>query len=125
MGDYKLTKRGKFVLSLFVIVSVMLIIYSGSYIIDYFSNAAKIDTAILDTTEASLSESETDGATTEEETDTTQTPQTTEAAGTIEAIKQLKNFKHLKMKVPPKLFNQLQILMAVAIKSTLHQTLRI
>ncbi len=36
MNEYRLTKRGKFVLALFILSLVVIIIYSGSYIIKYF-----------------------------------------------------------------------------------------
>lgn len=36
MNEYRLTKRGKFVLTLFILSLVVIIVYSGSYIINYF-----------------------------------------------------------------------------------------
>lgn len=38
MSEYRFTNRGKFVLTLFILILVVIIVYSGSYIINYFSN---------------------------------------------------------------------------------------
>ena len=38
MNEYRLTKRGKFVLTLFILSLVVIIVYSGSYIFRYFVN---------------------------------------------------------------------------------------
>ena len=97
MTDYKLTNRGKFVLGLVILSFVIMIVYSGSYIVDYLStdklqvhdSTAESTGETVASVEATVESEET----TEDETNTTETTETTETIYSLHDLEDLKQFK--------------------------------
>jgi outer membrane protein OmpA-like peptidoglycan-associated protein len=90
MSDYKLTNRGKFVLGLVILSFVIMIVYSGSYIINYFKgdrpqNHANAEGSTEQSVE-SVTTTEKSEETTDIETDTTETTDATETTVAPEAV---------------------------------------
>ncbi len=90
MADYKLTNRGKFVLGLVILSFVIMIVYSGSYIIKYIrDNMPQNYDSVVDSTEQTVESVETtekSEVTTENETNATESTESTEATEATEAI---------------------------------------
>lgn len=81
MPDYRLTKRGKFVLGLFILILVILIVYSGNYIVRYIIVGASVPHEISETNDPMTNE---ETRTTENSTETS--TETTEVVDPSETI---------------------------------------
>ena len=96
MGEYRLTSRGKVVLSIFILVLVVLIYSSGKYIMTYYFDHLDTNVTLLPTSE----QVETTEVTTEETKETTETTETTETNkmdDKIYTILELDDLKQFKM----------------------------
>lgn len=104
MADYKLTNRGKFVLGLVILSFVIMIVYSGSYIINYIKDnmPQNYDSAegsteqtieSVETTEKSEETTENETSTIEATEATEATEKPSEAIYTLQDLEDLKQFK--------------------------------
>ncbi|GAB6107497.1 OmpA family protein [Fusibacter bizertensis] len=86
MSEYRFTNRGKFVLTLFILLLVVIIVYSGSYIINFFG---KGDSFVATNETASSDETSelTNTSINETEDSSGQVINSTETVETTEAIK--------------------------------------
>ena len=86
MPEYRLTKRGKFVLGLFILILVILIVYSGNYIVRYIIDRASDSHEISKTNdpmtneETRTTENSTEMSTETTDADTTEVIVNTEAS---------------------------------------------
>lgn len=89
MPDYRLTKRGKFVLGLFILILVILIVYSGNYIVRYVVDGASVPHEISETNDPMTNE---ETRTTESSTElSTEVTEVTEVVITTETINDTSN----------------------------------
>ena len=81
MPDYRLTKRGKFVLGLFILILVILIVYSGNYIVRYIIDGAYVPHEISETNDPMTNEeTRTTENSTEINTEVTEVVETSETS---------------------------------------------
>lgn len=107
--EYRLTGRGKFVLSLFILILVVNIYISGRYILNYFSNSNHDKVSVVSTTEQSseiLTEASedtieqivtTEHISTTEQVTSTEHVETTEDVEKIYSVNELDDLRRYKM----------------------------